>query len=60
MYVKKDVHPLVRKELNRLRDVTKREKERPENRGKQVRFDGKERKVYVGDVVVDSFQSVPI
>lgn len=60
VYVKKDTHPLVRKELGRLREVTKREKERPENRGKHVRFDGKERKVYVDDVVVDSFQSVPI
>ena len=60
IYVKKDVHPLVRKELNRLRDITKREKERPENKGKNVRFDGKERKVFVDDLVVDSFQSVPI
>ena len=60
VYIKKDVHPLVRKELNRLRDVTKTEKERPENQGKNVRYDFKERKVYVGDVVVDSFQSVPI
>ena len=60
IYVKKDVRPLVRKELNRLREVTKKERERPENQGKNVHFDGKERKVYVDGVVVDSFQSVPI
>ena len=56
IYVKKDVHPIVRKELDRLRDATKREKERPENQGKSVRYDYRERKVYVDDVVVDSFQ----
>ena len=58
IYVKKDVHPLVRKELDRLRDVTKRERERPENQGKNVRYDFRERKVYVNDVVVDCFQSI--
>lgn len=58
IYVKKDMHPLVRKEFDRLRAVEKREKERPENRGKTVRYDYRERKVYVDDVVVDSFQNV--
>ena len=58
VYVKKDVHPLVRKELDRLREVTKREKERPENQGKNVRYDFSERKVYVDDVVVDSFRNI--
>ena len=60
IYVKKDVHPIVRKELDRLRAVTKREKERPENQGKTVRYDYKERKVYVNDVVIDSFQNVTL
>ena len=50
IYVKKDVHPMVRKELERLRETTKREKERPENQGKNVYYDYKERKVYVDDV----------
>ena len=57
VYIKKDVHPLVRKELNRLREVTRREKEKPENQGRNVKFDYKERKVYVDDVVVDFFHS---
>ena len=58
VYIKKDIHPLVRKEFDRLRGVAKREKERPENEGKNVRYDFKDRKVYVNDVVVDSFQNV--
>ena len=58
IYIKKDVHPLVRKELDRLRSVTKREKERPENQGKDVSYDYKERKVYVDDVVIDSFRNI--
>ena len=56
VYVKKDVHPLVRKELGRLREVEKREKDKPENQGRNVRYDFKERKVYVDNVVVDSYQ----
>ena len=58
IYVKKDMHPLVRKEFDRLRGVEKREKERPENRGKTVRYDYRERKVYVDNIVVDSFQNI--
>ena len=56
VYVKKDVHPLVRKELSRLREVEKRERDKPENQGRNVRYDYKERKVYVDNVVVDSYQ----
>ena len=56
VYVKKDVHPLVRKELGRLREVEKRERDKPENQGRNVRYDYKERKVYVDSVVVDSYQ----
>ena len=56
IYIKKDLNPQVRKELSRLRGVTKREKEKPENTGKDVRFDAKLRKVFVNDVEVDSFK----
>ena len=56
VYVKKDVHPLVRKELSRLREVEKRERDKPENQGRNVRYDYKERKVYVDNVVVDSYR----
>lgn len=60
IYIKKDVHPLVRKEFERLRDVAKRERDRPENEGKNVRYDYRERKVYVDDVVIDSFRNVTL
>ena len=56
VYVKKDVHPLVRKELSRLREVEKREKDKPENQGRKVHYDYKERKVHVDNEVVDSYQ----
>ncbi|KAF0298410.1 hypothetical protein FJT64_004276 [Amphibalanus amphitrite] len=60
IYVKKDIHPLVRKEFDRLRGVAKREKDRPENQGKNVRYDHRDRKVYVDDIVIDSFQNVSL
>jgi hypothetical protein len=56
IYVKKDVNPMIRKEFQRLRDVEKKEKEKPENRGKPVKYDPATRNVYVGDQVIDSFQ----
>lgn len=56
IYIKKDVHPQVRKEFRRLRDVEKNEKERPENVGKNVRYVHETRCVMVEDQVVDRFQ----
>lgn len=44
IYVKKDVHPGVRKEWRRLREAEEREKERPENAGCNIRLNTKERK----------------
>ena len=54
--LKKDVHPLIRKELNRLREVEKREKEKPENQGLNVYYDGTRREVVVNGNVVDKFR----
>ncbi len=48
--IKKDVHPMVRKELNRLKGFTKAEKEKLENIGKTVLYDHKSRKVLVNGV----------
>ena len=56
IYVKKDVHPSVRKEWKRLRDAEKSEKERPENVGRIIHFDAKERKLYRDGVVIDSWK----
>ena len=48
VFVKKDVHPGVKNEWKRLRDVEAAEKGRPENVGCVIRLDTRERKVYRG------------
>lgn len=53
IYVKKDVHPGVRKEWQRLREAEAREKERPENVGCDIRLDTRQRKLYRDDEVID-------
>lgn len=57
IYVKKDVHPSVRKEWKRLRDAEAREKERPENVGCVIRLDTRQRKLYRDDDVIDCWNS---
>ena len=59
IYIKKDVHPAVRKEWARLREVERLEKERPENRGATIRLDTRERKLYRDDTVIDSWTPHP-
>ena len=59
IYIKKDVHPAVRKEWNRLRDAERNEKIRPENQGCVIRLDTRERKLYRDDVVIDSWNPHP-
>ena len=39
VYMKKDQHPLVRRELNHLYDVVKSERDKAENHGRAVEFD---------------------
>ena len=56
IYINKDVSPSVRNEFKRLREVTKREKQKAENMGRNVFLNYKERKVYVDDVVIDSYK----
>lgn len=55
IYIKKDVHPSIRKEWWRLRDAEKTEKERPENSGCVIRLDTRERKLYRDGVVIDAW-----
>ena len=59
IYIKKDVHPAVRKEWARLREAEKLEKDKPENRGTIIRLDTRERKLYKDDVVIDSWTPHP-
>lgn len=55
IYVKKDVHPAVRREWQRLRDAEKVEKERPENAGCVIYLNTRERKLYRDGCVIDSW-----
>lgn len=55
IYIKKDVHPSVRKEWKRLHDAEKAEKERPENTGCVIHFNTRERKLYRDGVVIDAW-----
>jgi len=41
VYMKKDLHPAVRKEMNRLRKREKEEKEKAENVGVNISYDCK-------------------
>lgn len=56
VYIKKDVHPMVRKEFARLRRVEKEEKQRPENEGRTVKYDPETRTVTVDGSVIDKFR----
>lgn len=55
IYVKKDVHPSVRREWRRLREAETTEKARPENAGCTIRLDTRERKLYKDADVIDSW-----
>ena len=55
IYIKKDVHPSVRAEWKRLREVERTEKERPENVGCRIEFNVRERKLYKDGVVIDKW-----
>ena len=56
VYIKKDTHPLVNREFQRLKRVTQEEKEKPENQGRKVMYDHDKRQILVDDVVVDEFR----
>lgn len=55
IYIKKDVHPSVRREWKRLRDAEAAERSRPENAGSVIRLDTRERKLYRDGDVIDSW-----
>jgi hypothetical protein len=56
IYVKKDVHPQIRKEYARLRSMEQEEKAKPENQGKDVAYDADTRTLRVNGVIVDRFK----
>ena len=55
IYIKKDVHPDVRKEWGRLRQAERRERERPENQGCNIRLNTRERILYKDDMAIDQW-----
>ena len=55
IFIKKDLHPGISREIKRLKDVEKREKENPANIGRDVRYDWKERCVKVDDQIIDKY-----
>ena len=55
VYVKKDVHPAIRKEWGRLRSVEKTEKEKPENSDCEIYLDHKSRQLLKDGIVIDSW-----
>ena len=55
VYIKKDIHPAVRKELGRLRKRAYDEKDKPDNVGANIVYDHKNRVVTRNDVVIDRF-----
>lgn len=55
VYIKKDVHPAVRRELNRLRRREREEREKPENQGTNIRYDSAARVLLRDGIVVDRY-----
>ncbi len=55
IYVKKDTHPAIRKEMGRISASEKREKEKPENQGHEVKHDRASRTLTVDGTIVDYY-----
>ena len=55
IFVKKDLHPAIRKEQDRLRKAEKEEKDKPENQGKTVKYDYKQRVLLRDGQIIDRF-----
>lgn len=55
IFIKKDQHPGIYREINRLKRTEREEKAKPENIGKNVYYDWKTRCVYVDNQIIDSF-----
>ena len=57
VYIKKDEHPLVRKEWNRLRELVHKEKNSPTNQGCTIKLDYRNKTVTRDGVVIQRFVS---
>ena len=59
IYVKKDSHPNVREEWKRLHDAERKEKERPENAGTDIKLNYKDRTLLRDGIVIDRWNPAP-
>ena len=55
IYIKKDIHPVVRKEIGRLRKRERDEKNKPENTSVNISYDGKNRVLLRDGIIIDRF-----
>ena len=55
VYVKRDLHPSIRKEQRRLRKVVKDERARPENQACNIVYDFKNGVVTKDDTIIDRY-----
>ena len=55
IYIKKDIHPAIRKELVRLRKREREEKDNPDNRGITIEYDWKARTLKRNNIIIDRF-----
>ena len=57
IYIKKDMHPAVRREFTRLREAEKKLREDPDTQGRDIEYDRDSRTLKVDGVIVDRFRS---
>ena len=55
IYINKDIHPVVRREIGRLKKKVKDENAKSENTGINILYDAKNRTVTRNGVIIDRF-----
>ena len=56
IFIRKDIHPTLRFEANRLRIRERNEKANPENRNAEIKYDRKERVLIKNGIIIDRFR----
>ena len=57
VFIKKDIHPIVRKEIGRLRKREKDENNKAKSTGHTIKYDPKMRVLLRDNIVIDRFKS---
>ena len=55
VFIKKDIHPASRKEMMRLRNREKEERQKPDNQGVDITYDWQNRVLLRDGVVIDRY-----